>query len=211
MGEILTDLVEWMAALPVLWVYVLILCVSYTENIVPPIPGDMIVVFGGYMVGIGILNMYMVIVLSTIGGGAGFMTMYAIGHRIGHVVLVPKKYRWLPEARMDKVRQLLDDWGFGLVVANRFLSGLRSVISLTVGMAHMNPVRTTFYSTLSALLWTSVLAIVGYFVGENWEVVRIYLQNYGWFITALIVVFVVIHGFRLRRKHLRILAEEGKY
>jgi membrane protein DedA with SNARE-associated domain len=182
--------------------------VSYTENVVPPIPGDMFVVFGGYMVGAGSLNIYLVILVSTLGGAAGFMTMYAIGHRIGHVVLVPKRYRWLPENRIKRVRQLLADWGFGLVVANRFLSGLRSVISLTVGMAHMNVGRTAVFSTVSALVWTALLALVGYFLGENWEAVQVYLRNYGWFITALIVVFVVIHGIRLRRRHLRLIAEE---
>ena len=129
----------------------------------------------------------------------GFMTMFAVGRRIGHMVFSPKRTRWLSEARIDRVRGLLDRWGFGLVAANRFLSGLRSVISLTVGMVHMPVWRTALYSTLSAFVWTSILAIGGFFVGENWSVVRVYLRNYGWFITGAIVLFI---GFQLvRRSH----------
>lgn len=207
MGDVLTDLVDWMSALPVFWAYVLILAVAYFENVIPPIPGDMIVVFGGYMVGIGQLNIVVVILLATVGGALGFMTMFAVGHRIGHMVYSPKRTRWLSEARIIRVRGLLDRWGFGLVAANRFLSGLRSVISLTVGMVHMNVLRTALYSTISALVWTSILAIAGFFVGENWEAVREYLRNYGWFVTSVIVLFVGFQLLRRSRKKRRLASE----
>ncbi|MCH8123778.1 MAG: DedA family protein [Bacteroidetes bacterium] len=207
MGDVLTDLVDWMSALPVFWAYVLILAVAYFENVIPPIPGDMIVVFGGYMVGIGQLNIVVVILLATVGGVLGFMTMFAVGHRIGHMVYSPKRTRWLSEARIIRVRGLLDRWGFGLVAANRFLSGLRSVISLTVGMVHMNVFRTTLYSTISAFVWTSILAIAGFFVGENWEAVREYLRNYGWFVISVIVLFIGFQLLRRGRKKRRLASE----
>ncbi len=207
MGDVLTDLVDWMSALPVFWAYGLILAVAYFENVIPPIPGDMIVVFGGYMVGIGQLNIVVVILLATVGGVLGFMTMFAVGHRIGHMVYSPKRTRWLSEARIIRVRGLLDRWGFSLVAANRFLSGLRSVISLTVGMVHMNVLRTALYSTISALVWTSILAIAGFFVGENWEAVREYLRNYGWFVTSVIVLFVGFQLLRRSRKKRRLASE----
>ena len=207
MGDVLTDLVDWMSALPVFWAYVLILAVAYFENVIPPIPGDMIVVFGGYMVGIGQLNIVVVILLATVGGVLGFMTMFAVGHRIGHMVYSPKRTRWWSEARIIRVRGLLDRWGFGLVAANRFLSGLRSVISLTVGMVHMNVFRTTLYSTISAFVWTSILAIAGFFVGENWEAVREYLRNYGWFVISVIVLFIGFQLLRRGRKKRRLASE----
>jgi membrane protein DedA with SNARE-associated domain len=192
MGEFLADLVEWMTALPALWAYGLILLIAYGENVVPPIPGDMVVVFGGYLVGVGKLNMFSVILLSTIGGALGFMTMYAIGYRIGLAVLDPGRLRWLPKAKIQTVRTKLQRWGFGVVVANRCLSGLRSVISLTVGMAHMSPMKTTLYATLSSAIWTALIAWAGYFVGENWAVVSGYLRTYGWVVMGLILVFTAV-------------------
>lgn len=192
MGDFLTDLIEWMTALPAMWAYGIILLVAYGENVVPPVPGDMVVVFGGYLVGIGKLNMISVIVLSTVGGSLGFMTMYAIGYRIGRVILEPERLRWLPKAKINTVRLKLQRWGFGIVAANRFLSGLRSVISLTVGMAHMSPLKTTFYATLSAAIWTALIAWAGFFVGDNWARVSDYLRSYGWFVMGAIVIFTGI-------------------
>ncbi|MFV1979940.1 MAG: DedA family protein, partial [Rhodothermia bacterium] len=72
MLDLLTQTLDWMARLPPVLMYLTVLVIAYGENVVPPIPGDMIVVFGGYLAGISTLNIWVVILLSTIGGTAGF-------------------------------------------------------------------------------------------------------------------------------------------
>lgn len=200
MSETLADLVQWLEALPAIWVYALILAVSYGENLVPPVPGDMLVVFGGYMAGLGLLNPVVVVLLATIGGSLGFMTMYLIGARLGHAVLDPERLKWLPKKRIGVVRRHLQRWGFRLVLANRFLSGLRSVISLTVGLAHMEPGRTAFWCTVSSLVWTVAIVAGGWYLGENWELVGGYIQSYGWALSGVVVVLIVWQIIRYRRE-----------
>ncbi len=199
MGDFLAELIEWMAELPPLWAYGTILAIAYLENVIPPIPGDMIVVFGGYMAGIGILDPWMVILLATIGGSLGFMSMYAIGHKIGRGLLEDDRYRWLPRRRIEHAREKLKKRGFSLIAANRFLSGLRSVISLTVGMAHMPVSKTVLWSSVSALVWCALLTWLGVFVGENWEVVDGYLRTYGLIVTVFILIVVVVQLLRYRK------------
>ena len=133
------------------------------------------------------------------------MTMYAIGYRVGNGLLDPNRYRWLPESKLDTARSKLDRWGFLLVAANRFLSGLRSVISLAVGMAQMDVTKTSIWCTVSALVWTSLIVGAGFYLGDNWEVVGGYLQTYGAIVTAIIVLFAVIQGIRylLRAKKIK--------
>lgn len=200
MGETLTTIVDWVLSLPAGWVYALILAVSYLENIVPPIPGDMLVVFGGYMAGAGLVDPYLVVALATMGGFLGFMSMYAAGARIGYAIMDPNRFRWLPKARIEAVRRHLARWGYGLIAANRFLSGLRSVISLTVGMAHMSVGWTAFWSGVSALVWTALLVAGGYYLGENWPRVSELLQTYGWALTGLVVVIIGVQIVRYRRQ-----------
>ena len=200
MGEMLADIVEWMSGLPPGMAYLTIFSVAYLENVLPPIPGDMLVVFGGFMAGQDLLNAWNVVALATIGGGLGFMSMYAIGHKVGHGLLDSTRYKWLPKKRIFRVKEHLQRWGFSLILANRFLSGLRSVISLTVGMAHMSVGRTTAYSFASALVWTALLTWAGVYVGENWIVVGEYLRTYGAVVTGLILLFVVLRVFLYWRK-----------
>lgn len=200
MGDLLINIVDWMASLSPVWAYGIILGVAWLENVVPPIPGDMVVVFGGYMAGMQILQAPVVIVLATVGGTLGFMTMYAIGHRVGTDLLDPDRYRWLPKKRILRARESLNRRGFALVAANRFLSGLRSVISLTVGMAHMPPGRTWLWSTVSSLLWCVLLTMAGVVVGENWEIVSSWLQAWGSVVLGVMLVFGLVIAIRILRK-----------
>jgi membrane protein DedA with SNARE-associated domain len=203
MENLFADLIEWMTGVTPLWAYLMIFVIAYGENVVPPIPGDLIVVFGGYLVGLGKLNFFLVVLMASVGGTVGFMTMYAVGAHVGRAILNPDRFRWLPKQYIFKAQEWLRQWGYGVVAANRFLSGARSVISLTVGMSHMSAWRTTAYATLSSVLWTALITYAGYIVGDNWEVVSVYLRRYGEVILALIIIFIVIQivrAVRARRK-----------
>ena len=199
MENLANDLVEWMTALAPAWAYTIILVIAFGENVLPPIPGDLVVVLGGYLVGIGRLNFAIVVLLSTLGGAFGFMAMYAIGYRIGDAVLDPHRLRWLPKRQIHQVRDWLKKWGYGVVAANRFLSGARSVIALTVGMAKMDALHTTAFATLSAAIWTLLITYAGYKVGENWEMVIEYLRTYGRYVFIIIMLFIMYKAVKAYR------------
>jgi membrane protein DedA with SNARE-associated domain len=182
----------WMQGLSPVWAYATLLVIAYGENVAPPIPGDMVVVFGGYLAGLGQLHLGVVIVLSTIGGALGFMTMFAVGVRLGEAILDPDRYRWLPRDGIEKARRWLQRYGYGVVAANRFLSGARSVISLTAGMAQMDTWRTLFWCTVSAFVWTGLISYAGYAVGDNWELVVTYLRAYGRVILTLLLLAAAV-------------------
>ncbi len=198
MGELFLDVFEWIQTLSPLSVYVAILVIAYGENVLPPVPGDMIVVLGGYLAGTGSLNLGVVIGLATLGGVLGFMTMYAFGHMIGGAVMDPDRLKWIPKRRVRRAQEWLRMWGYGVIAANRFLSGLRSVISITVGMAHMNVWKTTLWSTVSSAVWTCLIAFLGFKVGENWQVVSVWIRQYGQAIGIVIVIFIVAQVIRYR-------------
>jgi membrane protein DedA with SNARE-associated domain len=162
--------------------------VSYLENVIPPIPGDMIVVLGGYMVGLGAVSFVPVVLLSTVAGGLGFMTMFALGWVIGKAVLDPNRLRWIPKERAVRVSLWLQKYGYGVVLANRFLSGARSVIAIMTGAARMRTERVALFATVSAGLWSTVLVVLGYVVGEQWELIMHGLALYGRWVTAVLLV-----------------------
>lgn len=198
MGDFFVEVFDWIQTLSPAAVYVAILVIAYGENVLPPVPGDMVVVLGGYLAGAGALSFTAVVLLATIGGALGFMTMYAFGHLIGGAVMDPDRLKWIPKRRVRRAQQWLRRWGYGVIAANRFLSGLRSVISLTVGMAHMNVWKTTLWSTVSSLVWTCLIAFLGYKVGESWETVSVWIRQYGQVIGVALVIFIVIQLIRYR-------------
>ncbi|MFB6247944.1 MAG: DedA family protein [Salinibacter sp.] len=188
MLEWFSNFFAWMQGLPPLWAYLTLLIIAYGENVAPPIPGDMVVVFGGYLAGLGQLHLGVVVALSTAGGALGFMTMFALGYRLGERILNPDRLPWLPRDGVEQARRWIHRYGYGVVAANRFLSGARSVISLTAGIARMDPWRAFLWCTVSALVWTGLISYAGYAVGDNWGLVVTYLRAYGRGILTLLLL-----------------------
>jgi membrane protein DedA with SNARE-associated domain len=116
------------------------------------------------------------------------MTMFAVGVRLGEALLDPERYRWLPRDGFYKARRWIHTYGYGVIVANRFLSGARSVISLTAGMAQMETWRTLWWCTVSAFVWTGLISYAGYAVGDNWQLVVTYLRAYGRIVLTLLLI-----------------------
>lgn len=188
MAELLHDIVAWMEGLSAGWIYATVFAVAYLENVVPPIPGDMIVVFGGTLVGLGRVEFVPVVLLATVAGALGFMSMYGVGRRIGEAVLDPDRLRWIPKGAAWRVKGWLERYGLGVVAANRFLSGGRAVIALMVGAARMRPGPVALWATVSAATWCGLIVYLGAVVGEQWEVIGLWLARYGQIVTAVLVV-----------------------
>lgn len=201
MGDLLNDIVAWMEGLSAFWIYATVFVVAYLENVVPPIPGDMIVVFGGYLVGLGRVESVPVVFLATVAGALGFMSMYAVGRYVGEPVLDPQRMRWIPKKTAWRVRAWLKRWGYGVVAANRFLSGARSVIALMVGAAQMRPGQTALWATVSAAVWTGLLVYLGAVVGDNWAVIGEWLKRYSqWVTLGVAVAFGLYVGIGMWRR-----------
>lgn len=211
MAEALGDIVAWMEGMRPLWLYATLLVVAYLENIMPPVPGDLLVVFGGYLVGIGQLSFVPTVIASTVGGALGFMTLYALGWRMGAAILDVDRMRWVPKQAARRVVAWLGRYGYAVVAANRFLSGTRSVISLTAGAARMKPLPTAAWATVSAAAWCTLMVYLGYVVGDQWAVIGRYLALYGQWMMGLLAVLVVTYvGWRAwRRRRARSTSEEA--
>lgn len=190
------ELIQWIQGQPPLSIYIVFFLVAYIENVVPPIPGDVLVAFGGYLAAESVIGLMPVFVLTTIASVIGFMTMYWLGSHWGAQIEEQKERFWMmrfiPLKYMNKVREWMGRWGLGVVMANRFLAGTRSVISLTAGISHTAVWGTILSSTISSLLWNAILLGFGWIVHENWQVIGEYLSIYGRIILALIAAFIII-------------------
>ena len=177
-------------------IYLVFFLVAYIENVVPPIPGDVLVAFGGYLAAESIIGLVPVLLLTTIASVIGFMSMYWIGSRWGAQIQKKERRFWLlrfiPLEYLNKVRSWMQRWGIGVVLANRFLAGTRSVISLTAGLSHTRISTTIICSTISSILWNGILLGFGWVVHENWRLIGEYLSVYGKVILGAIGLFILI-------------------
>lgn len=201
---IVQTVIEWIQVIPPGAIYLLFFGIAYLENLIPPVPGDVLVAFGGYLAAEGIILIWPVWSLTIVASVMGFMTMYWLGYSWGegiennrttHFIL-----RFIPYRYLSRGKKWMRRWGQGVVMANRFLAGTRSVISLTAGISHLPIPQTMASSLLSSVLWNSLLLALGWIIQDNWQIIGGYLSNYGKSILALIFLVVIIAIWVKHRK-----------
>ena len=188
----MTDFLQYLTTLNPLWVCLIVFFVSYIENIFPPSPSDVIVVFGGALAAMDGGSFFSVWFAATVGSTLGFLTMYGLGKLFGKKIIERGKPKYTPVGSMVKVEQWFQRYGYGIIIANRFLAGTRAVVSFFAGMSNLRLAQTTLLSFFSSLAWYGILVYAGYSLGAHWERVGWYLSTYGQVVTAVIILILLI-------------------
>jgi membrane protein DedA with SNARE-associated domain len=184
--------VDYLAALNPIWIYCVAGAIAYIENVFPPSPSDVILVAAGSLAGIGRVDFAFLLILSTIGSTAGFLTMYKVGDWFGVRILEAGKFRYIPLDQVHKVEAWFKTYGYWVVIANRFLAGTRAVVSFFAGMSKLSLWQTTVLSFFSSLLWNFILLFAGKEMGKNWKEISFYLEAYGETVTIIVIVSLLV-------------------
>ncbi len=174
--------------------------IAFVENIFPPAPSDMAVVFGGTLIGIGGVGFVPAVLSATAGSTLGFVAMYIIGKELGRHLLKTGRIRFLPVASVHRVEGWFRKYGYGIIIANRFLAGTRAVVSFFAGMSELNLTLTTVLCFASALVWNTILLSAGYMLGNNWQRIGFYISTYSQIVTALVIILVLVLAARYLAK-----------
>jgi len=186
----LDSFVQSVGAMSPGWFYLALFAASYVENVFPPVPGDTVTVFAAYVVGRTRQRVAGVFLATTLGSVAGFMTFYLVGRLVPPDYFERRDFRFLPAATFRKAGDWFRRYGYGIVLGNRFLSGIRSVISLVAGVYRLPWLRVLVLATLGCALWNAALIWAGFLLGANWRAIEGFLKRY----TQLLAVAALIGG-----------------
>lgn len=178
------------------------------ENLFPPIPSELILLFGGFMTNYTKLSIFGMIIFSTLASLFGTIILYYIGkifnkERLKKIISgkVGKVLR-LKESDIDSSNKWFDTKGQKTVFFCRFIPLIRSLISIPAGMNEMPMIKFISYTLLGSLIWNSVLIIIGSIVGENWINILNVLDIYSKYIVILLgIALIVIVIMFYRRKY----------
>ncbi|MBN2159125.1 MAG: DedA family protein [Spirochaetes bacterium] len=177
--------------------YLFLFLSALVENLVPPIPGDTILAFGAFLVGTGRLNYLLVYISTTTGSVAGFLLLVLVGRLLEREFFMKKNYRFFSAQSIASAEQWFSKYGYFVILVNRFLPGIRSVISLVSGIARLNLVYIFFLALASASVWNLIWIQAGYLLGNNWDLVKEkiggIIKTYN--ITAGIIIAIGIAAF----------------
>lgn len=168
------------------------------ENVFPPIPSEVILLFGGFMTTYTSLNIALMVVAATLGSLLGAIVLYYIGkilnkERLKKIVSgkVGKVLR-LKEKDIDMADQWFDTKGNKTVFFCRFIPIVRSLISIPAGMSEMPMAKFLLYTTVGSAIWNTVLIVIGNRVGENWESILGVFDQYSHIVLILLILIFVL-------------------
>lgn len=188
----LETIIDYLSFVPWYWVLIIAFLTTFTENLFPPAPGDSILVFMGTLIGIKSGSFVEILLVASMGSTAGFAVMFILGKKFDHVIMDSNKFKFISRNAIKKVETWFAKYGYGMIIANRFLSGTRAVISFFAGMANLNFTKTIILSALSSLIWNSILLGFGNAFGDNWQLIDKYLSLYGKIIFPVVILIVVL-------------------
>ncbi|WP_212592092.1 MULTISPECIES: DedA family protein [unclassified Pseudonocardia] len=178
----------------------------FLENVIPPIPSEVILPLGGFRASTGAMDPIGVWAAATIGAVAGALVLYALGSWLGfervHALAGKRWFVLSSQKDLEKGLVLFERYGSWFVLGGRCIPIVRSLISIPAGIAGMPLSRFTALSTLGSAVWNALFVYLGFALGERWEVVEGYMSPISKVVAvagALVLVWLVWRKVRQRR------------
>jgi membrane protein DedA with SNARE-associated domain len=198
------ELINWLVNTIGAMGYAGIFLLMAMESSVFPIPSEVVMPPAGYLVQQGKMNMGLVILSGTLGSLAGAYANYFVARWLGRPLVIKYgRYVWITEEHFNRVESFFLRHGEISTFIGRLLPVIRHLISIPAGIARMNHLRFTLYTTVGATIWVSILSWIGYFIGQNQELIMEYsheaVLGVVVFSLILVAVYVQIHKRKARR------------
>ncbi|WP_374294875.1 DedA family protein [Sphingomonas sp.] len=163
------------------------------ENVVPPVPSEVIMGLGGMAVARGDMAMIPLILWGTLGTTAGNYFWYYIGRHIGYERFRPfvdRHGRWLTMEWEDveRLHRFFVKHGQWVVFVFRFMPAFRTIISLPAGMTRMPLWRFLVWTFAGSTIWNAILAYAGLLLGSRFEVLDRYVGPAAVALTVMIII-----------------------
>ena len=171
------------------WGYLGIFIMMAIESSFIPFPSEIVLIPAGYLASQGEMSIGM-IMLSALGGSmVGALINYFLAFTLGRAILEKYgKYFFIKQATLVKMDTYFLKHGAISTFTGRLIPGVRQLISIPAGLCKMNIVKFSAYTALGAGIWALILTLLGYFIGENEELINTYLKQ----ITIVVMLVLVI-------------------
>jgi membrane protein DedA with SNARE-associated domain len=188
--------------------YVGILLLMAMESSLFPVPSELVVPPAGYLASQGQMNIWLVIFFSTLGSLIGALFNYALAYYLGRPwILRYGKYFLIPPEKFARVESFFLKHGEISTFTGRLIIVVRHLISLPAGLSKMDLKRFTIFTLVGSFIWVSILAYIGYIVGNNMDLVKSYYKQAA---IGLVVIMSIVLAVYIawQKTRVRIEAED---
>lgn len=196
--------------------YLGIFFLIFIENVFPPIPSELILVFGGFISKSLNLNFLLLVIFATLGSSTGAIILYYAGKKIPLEKMESfLEKKWVKRlgfkpGDIKKSLKYFEKYSTFAVFFGRCVPVVRSLISIPAGMQNMSLRKFLIYTTIGSGIWNTLLIYIGRITQDKWKEGLLILERYSNRILGLIVLAFVIKFLVKRFLKKRKKSEEGK-
>ncbi|MFQ3620913.1 MAG: DedA family protein [Spirochaetales bacterium] len=189
--------------------YGMVLLLMTIESSFIPFPSEVVVPPAAWKAAQGELHLGGVILSSIAGSLLGALINYALAASLGrailyrladtkiaHMLLIDRK-------GIEKAEHFFRKYGNISTFIGRLIPSVRQLISLPAGLVRMDMKNFLFFTTLGSGIWTIILALLGYYLYNQKELLEVYYKELSYTfmgLGVLIVGYLLWSGFRKKKK-----------
>jgi membrane protein DedA with SNARE-associated domain len=165
------------------------------ENLIPPVPSEVILPLAGFRARTGALNVVAVWPAATAGSVLGALLLYGLGAWLGydrlHRLAGHRWFVFVSQKDLERGEAVFERHGGKVVLLARCVPFLRSVVSIPAGISGMSLMRFVVLTAIGSGVWNAAFIALGWVLGENWEQVETWLGPVSYVVLALLAVGLV--------------------
>ncbi|MFW2096573.1 DedA family protein [Acinetobacter sp. ULE_I057] len=192
---------DWIISITEQLGYFGIALLMFLDNVFPPIPSEVIMPSAGFAASKGQLLLSGVIIAGSIGSLVAAALLYWVGRKIPNQSIFNwvdryGKYLFIKSDEVKKALDWFEKYGHRVVFFGRMVPAVRSLISIPAGMSHMPFWKFMLYSGVGTIIWTTFLACVGYYFGNNIELMQQIFSRVGYVIIGIVLILVAYFFYK---------------
>ncbi len=187
--------------------YLSIMLLMTIESSFIPFPSEVVIPFAAYKAAEGDLNVFLVVLLGTVGALLGAYINYFLSVWLGRPII----YRFsestlgkmclLSREKVEHAENYFIKNGKVSTFIGRLVPAVRQLISIPAGLSKMGLRDFSLYTLAGALIWNILLAVIGYFMYGIKDKIFPYLKEIMIFVGILFVIYLIYKGFKARKKN----------
>jgi len=185
--------IAYLASQGAFWIYLFLFFSSFIENLFPPYPSDVVALTGAYFIYTTHLSIVLGFVLVVSGGLSSVMILYFLGRYKGAKFFQKNRGPFLNTEYLEKIKSWFSRYGEKVLLASRFLAGIRTVIAIGAGVGGVRTGKMVTYTGISFILWNLVLFSLAYLFRTSFGAVVHFIEVYS--TTVLVCGLLLIAGW----------------
>jgi membrane protein DedA with SNARE-associated domain len=189
--------IDWLATIPSVLVYAVLMVLSALENVFPPVPADVAVALGAFLSHRGTTHAVAIGISCWAANTASAAGVYFLARNHADFFHRGWPKRLVPPPAMAALEKAYARYGVVGIFVSRFLPGVRAAVTPFAGVVGLSPARALIPAALASAIWYTLLVLAGTTLGREWHRVRRIVEQgtgllgvIGIVLTALVAVWL---------------------